>query len=533
MQLWNVSTHQPADPPLPSHQGPVVDVKFSPDGRHIASMSYLVGGNGGNPTDGMQLRVTDSSTGRPIVDGPTEIGYGGYSLAFSPDGRRVAIGGSDGKIRVRDADTAAAVGPPLSGHTGPVNTVVYSPDGSKILSAGDNTIHVWAADPEQSIGTRLPGLAFDGSLPAAVSPDGSLVATRDVNKQSDIALWRIDTGKLVRTIPTGYVGPVSALAWRPDGEAISSAAGSADTVQIWDAQTGEPDGPTLSGPTNGIHKLAFSADGQRLAGLVVDSAPWLWDLSTNPPRATVLRGEEGYVTTTGFSADGHRLITLAPTHFASPDDGTVLATGNVFDSPDMTPSAVRVWDTDTGEPAGPPVLGRGGRMTDLMNLAETDNEQPISAAAISPDGQHILVAAVKGLRLYDVAISRPVGEPWKTSPSGSVTIGSLAFSPDGTSVVSADMRTRQLQLWDAESGRPIGNPLIGHTGGVLGGLAFTTDGNHIVSQGQDGWMLWPAPNSWRDELCKKLTSNMTRTEWDDWVSPTIEYKAACPKLDVP
>ena len=57
-----------------------------------------------------------------------------------------------------------------------------------------------------------------GPLPAAVSPDGRIVATRDVNNQSDIALWRIDTGELVRTISTGHLGPVSALAWRPDGQ---------------------------------------------------------------------------------------------------------------------------------------------------------------------------------------------------------------------------------------------------------------------------------------------------------------------------
>ena len=103
------------------------------------------------------------SSGRPIVDGLTEFGYGGNDLAFSPDGRRVAIGAADGKIRVLDADTGAAVGPPLSGHTGPVNIVAYSGDGTRIISGGDSTIHVWAAEPDRSIGTRLPGLAFDGS----------------------------------------------------------------------------------------------------------------------------------------------------------------------------------------------------------------------------------------------------------------------------------------------------------------------------------------------------------------------------------
>ena len=139
MQLWNVSTHQPAAPPLPSHRGPVVGVEFSPDGRRIASMSYLVGSEGNNASDATQLRVTDSSSGRPIIDGLTESGYGGYSLAFRPDGRRVAIGGSDKKIHVFDADTGAAVGPPLQRtHRRPIS-LTYSGDGTQIFSAGDHT----------------------------------------------------------------------------------------------------------------------------------------------------------------------------------------------------------------------------------------------------------------------------------------------------------------------------------------------------------------------------------------------------------
>ena len=342
-------------------------------------------------------------------------------------------------------------------------------------------------------------------------------------------MWRIDTGKLARTIPTGHRGPVTALTWRPDGQAVA-AAGTDNTVRIWDAQTGEPRGPALTGPTNAIWGLSFSPDGRHLAALVPDSDPWLWDNSASPPRGTALHGEGESVTTASFSADGRRLITVAPTHFASADD-TVPQTGNVFEAPDMTPSAVRVWDTDTGELAGPPLTGRGGHMTDLMDLAENDRDQPIFAAAISPDGQRMLVSTVNGLRLHDVATGQPVGEPWITETPRA--IAGVVFSPDGNYVVSADTRTSQLQLWDVKTGRPVGNGMIGHTGAVLS-VAFTADGNHIVSRGaDDGWMLWPGPNSWRDELFAKLTSNMTRAEWHDWVSPTIEYQKACPSLDVP
>ncbi|MFD6394030.1 TIR domain-containing protein [Nocardia sp. NPDC060259] len=539
-RLWHVDSHQPAGPPLPSHKGSVTDVDFSPDGRRIASISYRVGSDPTDstsadddtrtPSDGSQLRITDADSGRPIVDGLTEFGYGPYDLAFSPDGRRVAIGASDGKIRVRDADTGTAVGPPSSGHTEAVTAVAYSGDGTRIISGGDNTIHVWAADPDQWIGTQLPGLAFVGSAPTAVSPDGRTAATRDANNQSDIALWRIDTGELIRTISTGHVGRVSALAWRPDGQAIASADGIANTVHIWDAHTGEPDGPPLTGPTKTILGLSFSPDGRRLASLFLDSYPWLWDISTSPARGTALGGDEDFVSTVGFSADGHRLITVAPTHFASGDTNRVEETGNVFANPlEMTPSAVRVWNTDTGEPAGPPIISRGGLLADLV---EQDDEAPIAGAAISPDGQRILVSTTKSLRLHDAATGQPIDEPWIDTEGGSHG-GAVAFSPDGTYAVAANIKTSELQLREVQTGRPVGNPMTGHTGAVLG-LAFTADGSHIVSRGaDDGWMLWPGPDRWGEELCDKLIANMTRAEWDEWVSPTIEYRAPCPMLNVP
>lgn len=127
----------------------------------------------------------------------------------------------------------------------------------------------------------------------------------------------------------------------------------------------------------------------------------------NPPRGTVLRGDEDFVDTTEFSADGRRVITVAPMHRASGDVDSVLETGNVFDGPKVTSSAVRVWDCDTGEPVGPPVIGRGGS---TMDVAQREDEVPITAATISPDGQRILVSTINGLRLHEVAIGQPIGE---------------------------------------------------------------------------------------------------------------------------
>lgn len=537
VRLWNVRTGQlNAGPPLPSHRGPVVDVEFSPDGSRIASLSYLVDtGVSGQTTDGMQLRTTDASSGRPVVDGVTDFGYGVNDLAFSPDGQNIAIGASDGTVRVRDANTGAAVGLPLRGHTGAVIRVAYSvdpTDGTHIVSAGDTSIHVWSAGPDRAIGDWLPGLAAAGSLPVAVSADGHTVATRDVDNESDIALWQTDTRERIRTIETGHAGPVSALAWRSDGEVIASAGGADHTVRLWDAQTGAAVGPALSGPPAPTIGLWFSPDGHRVAANVSGSDPRLWDLTADPPRATVLPVNGDAVSTIGFSGDGRRLIIASPMHFVTDDDTVddkIERTGNVFDAPEATSSAIRVWDAGTGQLAGTPLIHAGGRPMDIINQ---DGDGPYFAGAISPDGQHLVVATGKGLRLYDVSTGKPVGEPWINAPAADSSIVALAFDPDGHYVVSCDTRTSQLQLWDAQTGRPVGNPLTG-AGPLIYSLSFSVDGSHIVSRGDEGWMLWPGPNRWRDELCDKVTTTMSRAEWDAWVSPDIGYQDPCPKSDQP
>jgi len=107
-------------------------------------------------------------------------------------------------------------------------------------------------------------------------------------------------------------------------------------------------------------------------------------------------------------------------------------------------------------------------------------------------------------------------------------LSALAFSPDGKLLATGSW-DRSVQLWDVETGQPIGGPLSGHSD-TVNGLAFSPDGATLLSSSRDGVILhWAVnPEAWIERACRIAARALTEDEWRSFAGANIPYSPACP-----
>lgn len=404
------------------------------------------------------------------------------SVAFSPDGTRVAWGGMDG-AGVFDVASGAPVW--RSGALVPVRsvkTLAYSPDGARIAVS----LYERVALLDAGTGVELLTLPAQSANAASVAfaPDGATLAT--TSKTGDALLFHTSDGKLARTIPvtssTDRAGSraLRQIVFTPDGRSLVCACAD-DTVRVVDVATSrETHRAAVARGVTRLRSIAVSPDGGTIAWSAQgdDDAVELWSRADGA-RTRVL----------GFESDG---MTFGGPITFSPDGRVVLASemNGVYASDARTGAAIRratqhayVVDTvEFGAKGSLAVDSRGLRIIELPS-GEISSDLDARSFALSPTGERVIVSrrSSSPLALLDMStlkeISRTPDVPFASR---------LAFSGDRALVAGAAPGVG-IWFWDPRDGGH--TPTFGRDEKDVDAIAFSPDGLRFAATLDDEDLL--------------------------------------------
>ena len=418
IRVWNARTGKHLRT-LSGHTRGVHSLTFSPDSGTLASGGW----------DGT-IRLWNSNTGKQT----RTVEEWGDSIAYSPDGRRVAV--MQGvRILLVNANTGQ-LQQTLTGHTNGGRPIIFSSDGRTLVSSSwDGTIGLWNTETgsrrltiEGHFNFRGIALSPNGRTVATVqestiflwntlnghfnkvfdfhadrrgggltySPDGQTLAVAASDGDPEIRLFNARTGQSKRILRWERAG-VSAIAYSPNSRTLAS--GSWDgTIRVWNANNGRLQ-RTLSGHTEGVTSLLFSPDGKILASGSWDRTIRLWNHQTGQLQRT-LEGHRHWVQSLAFSPNGN-----------------TLASGNGGE--------LHLWNPRNGQ------------------LKQTIEGARGEALAFSKDGQTLAAGRYRVIHLLNARTGKI--QRALSAPPQSTTY--LAFTPDGRTLVSRGYEETIL-LWD-------------------------------------------------------------------------------------
>jgi WD40 repeat protein/serine/threonine protein kinase/Tfp pilus assembly protein PilF len=430
----------------------VLSVAWSPDGGRVAS-----GEDDGNIT------VWDARTGKVSLT-LREHAAGVWAVAWRPDGKRLASGCLDGTARIWDTVTGKRLF--VFRGVDDIRSVAWTPDGRRLAVGGENTVKIWDA----ATGQEALALGSGETRPMALSPDGKRLAA------GDCRIFDALTGR--QLLDFGDAWMKLTCAWSPDGKSLAVGQWT-NWARIFDPETGQCL-HWLWHPGS-VQSLAWSPDSKQLATASWAQKVTVWDAKTGKEEIS-LRGHRGRVFSVSWSPDGRRLASGGA-------DGTL----KIWDprskqeplTVDRAGAKCLAWD-----PQGQRLASASGGKIQVW--APTTGKEvlsldvPATTIAWGPNGRHLAAMTDDKAVILDIETRKEL----MTLPGGRLGYrpsGPMSWSPDGTRLAGWGP-DKTLQVWHA---RAPADPIF-HTEDVLRAVAWSPDGSRIAT-GEEGVVrIWDA-----------------------------------------
>ena len=323
--------------------------------------------------------------GRHVLDQPSSV----TALRFGPAARTLAVGGTDGSVRLWRVSTGEGRGL-LRGHVGHITDIAFSPR---------------------------------ATLLATASSDGTA------------RVWRVGSGEGVSVLP-GHENPVNDVAFSANGSFVVTS-GRDGTARVWRAETGEAIA-TLRGHGDSVEAAAFLPGDRRVVSTGLEGTVRIWDTVKQPPLRLV-RALRQPVVRVAFSRDGFEAVTIDGKSHLLSEDGDEVAVRTATDPP-----VERAPDGATVTIDGKNAIVRRPNGRELVLRGHLDI---VTSARFSPDGTQVVTAsrdhvpivwdAHRGVLLRKLVVHFAI-------------VSDARFSPDGRWIVTAG--PGRAALWDAETG---------------------------------------------------------------------------------
>jgi len=395
-------------------------VVFSPSGERMAVVPL----RRDNPVEST-VEVWDVHGERPLVTAGIKADLRGSS--FILDSCRMLTLSADRTARIWDVVTGRLVSQILL-HSDSVDYCQFSPDGKRVMAASkDKIARTWDSETGEPVG---PSLLLDGAVyVAAFSPDGERLVT--ASQDGKARVWDVRTGQ--STTPPLKCQRSPQIAFSSDGKRIivcSIGYGSADSVQIWDSQTGRAiTGPVGTGHLGGLCNGLDSFIRQSVAREIINQYHGLLregKLSEDEPGKKIDENFRAtyHATLQEFAQSGFKFLGVVT-------NGYRLAGVSFF-------GTAHVWDAESGKQLMP-----------ALKLAT-----PVYQAELSRDGKRLVtICGDKTVRVWDAETGQSIAPPMSSRDEVH------AFFPDPDIRRLITTTRSSIQVWDAVTGTPVTPPL--------------------------------------------------------------------------